>query len=143
LICPQAPSGQRRLANSGIIPHGLGLISIRAETSFTYGAMAQRAVVPSAFCFPVPDALDDATAAALPNPGVSALLSLSQCAKLAKGEKVLIQGATGVTGTLAVQIATRLGAGRVIASGRNPQAPEKLRGLGASAFHCRLTNQFL
>jgi NADPH:quinone reductase-like Zn-dependent oxidoreductase len=98
-----------------------------------YGAMAQRTVVPSAFCFPVPQALDDATAAALPNPGVSALLSLSQRAKLAKGEKVLILGATGVTGKLAVQIAKRLGAGRVIASGRNPQALEKLRGLGADS----------
>jgi NADPH:quinone reductase-like Zn-dependent oxidoreductase len=98
-----------------------------------YGAMAQRTVVPAAFCFPVPDALDDATAAALPNPGVSALLSLTQRAKLAKGEKVLILGATGVTGKLAVQIAKRLGAGRVIASGRNPQALEKLRDLGADA----------
>jgi len=76
-----------------------------------YGAMAQRTVAPAAFCFPVPDALDDATAAALPNPGVSALLSLSQRAKLAKGEKVLILGATGVTGKLAVQVAKRLGAG--------------------------------
>jgi NADPH:quinone reductase-like Zn-dependent oxidoreductase len=98
-----------------------------------YGAMAQRTVVPAAFCFPVPDALDDATAAAIPNPGVSALLSLRDRAKLAKGEKVLILGATGVTGNLAVQIAKRLGAGRVIASGRNPQAFEKLRGLGADS----------
>jgi NADPH:quinone reductase-like Zn-dependent oxidoreductase len=46
---------------------------------------------------------------------------------------VLILGATGVTGKLAVQIAKRLGAGRVIASGRNPQALEKLRGLGADS----------
>lgn len=98
-----------------------------------YGAMAERSVVPTAFCFPVPDALDDATAAALPNPGVSALLSLSHRAKLAKGERVLILGATGVTGKLAVQIAKRLGAGRVIAAGRNPQALGKLRNLGADS----------
>src|SRR5271168_773558 len=98
-----------------------------------YGAMAQQTVVPAMFCFPVPDALDDATAAALPNPGVSALLSLTQRAKLAKGEKVLIQGATGVTGKLAVQIAKQLGAGRVIATGRNLQALQTLRDLGADA----------
>jgi|HubBroStandDraft_1064217.scaffolds.fasta_scaffold67174_3 NADPH:quinone reductase-like Zn-dependent oxidoreductase len=98
-----------------------------------YGAMAQRTVARTAFCFPVPDALDDATAAALPNPGVSAVLSLSQRAKVAKGEKVLILGATGVTGKLAVQIAKQLGAGRVIASGRNPQVLQKLRELGADA----------
>ena len=39
-----------------------------------YGAMAERTVVPSAFCFPVPSGIDDDTAAALPNPGVSAWL---------------------------------------------------------------------
>jgi NADPH:quinone reductase-like Zn-dependent oxidoreductase len=98
-----------------------------------YGAMAERTVVPAGFCFPVPSGLDDATAAALPNPGVSALLSLNSRARVAKGETVLILGATGITGTLAVQIAKLLGAGRVIGAGRNPEALEKLRELGADA----------
>jgi NADPH:quinone reductase-like Zn-dependent oxidoreductase len=98
-----------------------------------YGAMAQRTVVPAGFCFPVPSAMDDATAATLPNPGVSAYLSLNHRAKVAKGETVLILGATGVTGTIAVQIAKLLGAGRVIGAGRNPQALQKLRELGADA----------
>ena len=96
-----------------------------------YGAMAERTIVPGAFCFPVPNALDDATAAAIPNPGVSAFLSLTHRAKLAPGEKVLILGATGVTGKLAVQLAKQLGAARVIAAGRNPQQLEKLQKLGA------------
>jgi NADPH:quinone reductase-like Zn-dependent oxidoreductase len=98
-----------------------------------FGAMAERTIAPAAFCFPVPDTLDDATAAALPNPGVSALLTLQQRAKLAKSETVLVLGATGVTGKLAVQIAKLLGAGRVIAAGRNIQALDKLRALGADA----------
>ncbi len=98
-----------------------------------YGAMAERTVVPAGFCFPVPSGMDDATAAALPNPGVSALLSLNHRAKVAKGETVLILGATGITGTIAVQMAKLLGAGRVIGAGRNPQALEKLRALGADA----------
>lgn len=98
-----------------------------------YGAMAERTVVPAGFCFPVPKEMDDATASALPNPGVSALLSLNSRAKVAKGETVLILGATGITGTIAVQIAKLLGAGRVIGAGRNPEALEKLRGLGADA----------
>ena len=98
-----------------------------------FGAMAKRTVAPAAFCFPVPDSLDDATAAALPNPGVSAWLVLSQRAKIAKGETVLILGATGVTGKLAAQIAKLLGAGRVIAAGRNAKALEKLLQLGADA----------
>lgn len=98
-----------------------------------FGSMAQRTIAPAAFCFPIPDSLDDATAAALPNPGVSAWLVLSQRAKVAKGETVLILGATGVTGKLAVQIAKLLGAGRVIASGRNAKSLDKLRELGADA----------
>jgi NADPH:quinone reductase-like Zn-dependent oxidoreductase len=98
-----------------------------------YGAMAEITVVPAGFCFPVPSGMDDATAAALPNPGVSALLSLDSRAKVAKGETVLILGATGITGTIAVQIAKLLGAGRVIGAGRNPEALEKLRVLGADA----------
>src|SRR5215467_1944898 len=50
-----------------------------------FGAMAELAVVPGSFCFTVPDELDDRTAAALPNPGVSAWLSLAQRAKLVAG----------------------------------------------------------
>ena len=69
-----------------------------------YGAMAERTVVPRRFCFSLPDEVDDATAAALPNPGVSAWLSLSWRARLTQEESVLILGATGTTGRLAVQI---------------------------------------
>jgi len=96
-----------------------------------YGAMAERTLVRQAQCFPVPDALDDETAAAMPNPGVSAWLTLKHRAKLAQGETVLILGATGVTGKLAVQIAKILGAGRVVAAGRNEQVLSTLHELGA------------
>src|SRR5215813_12484997 len=87
-----------------------------------HGAMAQRTVVPLAFTFPVPENVSDETAAALPNPGISAWLSLSYRAKLVQGENVLILGATGVTGKLAIKIARLLGAARVVAAGRNQQA---------------------
>ena len=95
--------------------------------------MAERTVVRQAQCFPVPDDLDDVTAAAIPNPGVSAWLSLQHSAKLAAGETVLILGATGVTGKLAVQIAKILGAGRVVAAGRNTNVLSTLHALGADA----------
>lgn len=98
-----------------------------------YGAMAQRTVLPRAFAFPVPEGMSDQTAAALPNPGVSAWLSLAFRAKLAPGENVLILGATGVTGKLAIKIAKILGAGRVVAAGRNREALSELRTLGADA----------
>lgn len=98
-----------------------------------FGAMAQRTVVPKAFVFPVPDSVSDELAAALPNPGVSAWLALTFRAKLVRGENVLILGATGVAGKLAVQIAKILGAGRVVTAGRNPKSLTALRELGADA----------
>ena len=70
-------------------------------------------------------------ASALPNPGVSAWLSLTYRAKLAPGETVLVLGATGVTGQLAIQIAKLLGAKRVIGAGRDARALGRLRELGA------------
>jgi NADPH:quinone reductase-like Zn-dependent oxidoreductase len=97
-----------------------------------YGAMAERTVVRRAQCFSVPQDVDDDTAAAIPNPGVSAWLSLKHSARLALGETVLILGATGVTGKLAVQIAKILGAGRV-AAGRNERVLSTLLELGADA----------
>ena len=98
-----------------------------------HGAMAERTVVPRAFTFPIPENVDDATAAALPNPGISAWLSLTYRAKLARGENVLILGATGVTGKLAVKIAKLLGAARVVAAGRNQEALNRLGDSGADA----------
>jgi NADPH:quinone reductase-like Zn-dependent oxidoreductase len=103
-------------------------------TRAPYGAMAQRTVVPRAFTFAVPDGVDDETAASLPNPGVSAWLSLASRAKLRPGENVLILGATGITGKLAVRIAKLLGAGRVVAAGRNERVLNTLSELGADAI---------
>jgi NADPH:quinone reductase-like Zn-dependent oxidoreductase len=98
-----------------------------------FGAMAELTVAPRAFCFPIPAALDDLTAAALPNPGVSAWLTMTHRANFTTGETALILGATGVTGQLAVQIAKLLGAKHVTAAGRNERALAKLRTMGADA----------
>ncbi len=96
-----------------------------------FGAMAERSLVSAGLCLPVPDALDDVTAAALANPGMSAWASLVLRAKLERGETVLIHGATGSAGSLAVQLAKYLGAGKVIVTGRNAEALEGLKALGA------------
>jgi NADPH:quinone reductase-like Zn-dependent oxidoreductase len=97
------------------------------------GSMCQRTVVSRTFCWPVPDGVDNAVAAALPNPGLSSWLPLITSARLAPGESVLILGATGVAGQLAIQIAKHLGAGRVVAAGRNEQILATLHKLGADA----------
>jgi NADPH:quinone reductase-like Zn-dependent oxidoreductase len=96
-----------------------------------YGAMAEETVAPSAQCLPVPDELDDVTAAAIANPAMSSCAALTERAKLKAGETVLINGATGAAGQLAVQIARHLGAAKVIATGRNGEALREAAALGA------------
>src|SRR5215470_11530942 len=98
-----------------------------------FGAMAEIAVVRRAQCFDLPETIDDALAAALVNPGVSAWLSLSHRAKLQRGETLFILGATGVTGQLAIQVAKILGAKRVVAAGRNEEILRTLPDFGVDA----------
>src|SRR5207247_1532128 len=86
-----------------------------------------------AMTFPIPDSVDEVVAAAAWNPGLSAWMTLTWRARLEAGETVLVLGATGVTGKLAVQTARRLGAGRIVAAGRNPRALDELLDLGATA----------
>lgn len=96
-----------------------------------YGSMAEWAVVPEAQCVPVPEGLDDVTAAAIANPGMSSWAAYTERAMLKPGETVLVNGATGTSGRLAVQIARTLGAGKVIATGRNRDALREVAVLGA------------
>ena len=96
-----------------------------------FGSIAEIAVASKSFCVPIPGALDDATAAAIVNPGMSSWLALKLRAAMVEGETVLVLGATGAAGGLAVRIAKLLGAKRVIAAGRNSTILEQLRGAGA------------
>jgi NADPH:quinone reductase-like Zn-dependent oxidoreductase len=96
-----------------------------------YGAMAEKAVAPGTQCVRLPDGLDDITAAAIANPGMSSWAAFKERVKLVAGENVLINGATGTAGRLAVQIAKYLGAKTVIATGRNVEVLKSLASLGA------------
>lgn len=84
-----------------------------------FGGMAEATVARKSLCVPIPDDLDDITAAAIANPGMSSWAALSERARFVAGEAVLINGATGSSGQLAVQIARHRGASKVIATGRN------------------------
>lgn len=95
-----------------------------------HGGMAETTVVPEARCLPVPDALDDVAAAALINAGMSSFAALAERAELKAGETVLVNGATGAAGRLAIAVARHLGAARVVATGRNANA---LAAVGADA----------
>lgn len=96
-----------------------------------WGSMAERTVVPAAQCLSLPDDLDDITAAAIANPGMSSWAAYTERARLEAGETVLVNGATGTAGRLAVQIAKHLGARKVIATGRNVEALRSVEALGA------------
>jgi NADPH:quinone reductase-like Zn-dependent oxidoreductase len=96
-----------------------------------YGSMAELAIAPFAQCLPISDGLDDVTAAAIANPGMSSWAAFTERARLKAGETVLVNGATGTAGRLAVQIAKHLGASKVIATGRNPHALREVTALGA------------
>jgi NADPH2:quinone reductase len=87
-----------------------------------WGTMAELAAAPRNPLISVPDGLGDFEAAAIANPGMSAWMALKERAGLASGETVLVLGATGVAGQLAIQVARQFGAGRVIAAGRNVDA---------------------
>ena len=91
-------------------------------------------VNPQARCLPLPDDLDDVTAAAIANPGMSSWAAYVDRAKLKPGETVLVNGAAGTAGRLAVQIARHLGAGKVIATARNADALKSVAALGADVM---------
>ncbi len=99
----------------------------------TPGAMAQRVRANDDDIVPVPGSIDPAAAAAIGNSGVAAYLPLVEVARLQPGETVLVLGATGAVGQLAIQIAHRKGAGRVIGVARDHDALHGLLTLGADA----------
>lgn len=95
-----------------------------------YGAMAERTLVPRESVLEIADGVDGAVAAALGNTGITAWLALEWRARLQPGETVLVLGATGAVGRVAVQVARELGAGHVVAADR---PNERLPLLGADA----------
>jgi NADPH:quinone reductase-like Zn-dependent oxidoreductase len=98
-----------------------------------FGSWAQRSRIDPATTFPVPDGVDDDLAVALGIAGLAAWLPLTRHATVSKEKSVLILGATGIVGRIAIQAAKILGAGLVVGAGRNPVALEELTDLGADA----------
>lgn len=95
------------------------------------GMLAEKATVYRDKIVPLPAGLNDSIAAALPNAVFGSAMALRFRAGIEPGDTVLVNGATGVTGRVAVQIAKHYGAGKVIATGRNLQSLNELTDLGA------------
>lgn len=98
-----------------------------------WGMLAERAPVPAGWAIEVPDGVDDITAAAIVNPAASSWLPYDRLIAPGSAPTVVVNGATGASGTLAVEAARLHGAGRVVAAGRNREALEVLRSRGADA----------
>jgi NADPH:quinone reductase-like Zn-dependent oxidoreductase len=84
--------------------------------------------------FVIPDEVDDVTMAAIAIPAMSSWAALTERAHMAAAETVFINGATGASGRLAIQIAKHLGAKKVIATGRNEAQLTNLSKLGADVM---------
>lgn len=95
------------------------------------GMIAEKALIDKGRIVKLPANIDYITAAALPNAVLGAAAALRYRADIQPGQTVLINGATGVTGMVAVQIAKYYGAAKIIVTGRNSSALEKLLELGA------------
>ncbi len=98
-----------------------------------YGSMAERTLVPREVLLPVAEGVDDEVAAALGNTGLGGWLALEWRSGLQPGETVLVLGATGAVGSVAVQAAKLLGAGRVVAADRPDERLHRLLDRGADA----------
>jgi NADPH:quinone reductase-like Zn-dependent oxidoreductase len=95
------------------------------------GMMAEKATIERSRIVPLPAAISDSVAAALPNAVIGAAMGLKFKAAIQPGDVVLINGATGFTGHVAVQIAKHYGAKKVIVTGRNQTSLNELLSLGA------------
>ena len=95
------------------------------------GMLAEKATIEKDRIVPLPSGVSDSAAAALANAVIGSAMGLRFKADLQPGDVVLINGATGFTGRVAVQIAKHYGAKKVIVTGRNPRSLEELLTLGA------------
>lgn len=95
------------------------------------GTTAEKVNVEKGFVIPVPEELDFAIAAALPNAVMGSAMGLRFKGEMKPGDTVLINGATGVTGRIAVQVARLYGAKKIIVTGRNEESLKSLLELGA------------
>ncbi|MFE1972292.1 quinone oxidoreductase family protein [Streptomyces hygroscopicus] len=118
---------------------GADAVVRRADGSLGYvmvmgaGTLAERIVIDPAAVIPVPDGADPALLVATMNPALSSWAALRTRVPFQAGQSVLVHGATGNAGSMAVKVAKHLGAARVIAAGRNRSRLDELTDQGADA----------
>jgi NADPH:quinone reductase-like Zn-dependent oxidoreductase len=115
----------------GLLPDGQRVYFLTLDTE--HGSMAEQTLARPGRCLPLPSGADPVTIAAAVNPAMSSWVALRRRVHLQPGQGVLVLGATGSAGQMAVQIARHLGAGRVVGLGRDERRLSALTALGADA----------
>ena len=110
-----------------------GLLRYFVLPDTTLGAMAEQTVIDPRRSIVLPAGADPVALAAAMNPAMSSWVALRQRVSFQPGQDVLVLGATGNAGQMAVQVARRLGAGQIIAAGRDAERLAALPALGATA----------
>lgn len=121
----------------GRSPDGMLRYFVLPDT--TMGAMAEQTVIDQRRSIALPEGADPVVVAAAVNPVMSSWIALRQRTHFEPGQTVLILGATGSSGRVAIQVAKHFGAGHIIGAGRDPKRLSKLGGLGADTI-VRLDN---
>jgi len=112
-----------------LLPDGRRVYFVASEMAF--GTMAEKAIVDTRRMVVLPGDADAVKVAAALNPAMSSWVALRRRVPLEAGQEVLILGVTGNAGQMAVQIAKRLGAGRVVGAGRDQERLREALGMGA------------
>jgi NADPH:quinone reductase-like Zn-dependent oxidoreductase len=109
-------------------------LGTRVWAIITTGGFAEFCSAPDGHLIPVPDEVDNATAAAYGVAGLAGWMSVRTRGEVRQGETVLVLGASGVVGQVAIQTARQSGAGRIIAVSRTQEGIDRALGLGADTF---------
>jgi NADPH:quinone reductase-like Zn-dependent oxidoreductase len=115
----------------GVVRDPKGRIRYAVLDDTRLGTMAERTVIDLDRSVVLPNGIDPVQVAAAMNPAMSSWVALRRRVDFRRGQRVLILGATGNAGRMAIQVAKRLGAGQVVAAGRDPGRLAGLRALGA------------
>jgi len=131
-VFPQIPGME---AGGEIEAVGEGVTDLRAGDRVialaSDGAYAESLVTPASLVFRIPNALSFEDAAALAVQGLTALHVLTLCARMKRGERVLVHAAAGGVGSLAVQLAKLGGASQVVGTASSEEKRALVRELGA------------
>ncbi|MFJ2087833.1 zinc-binding alcohol dehydrogenase family protein [Streptomyces sp. NPDC087901] len=115
----------------GVVRDGSGRLRYAVLDDTDLGTFAERTVIDVRRSVLLPDTIDPVRIAAAMNPGMASWVAMRRRIAFREGGRVLILGATGSAGSMAIQIAKRFGAAQVIAAGRDTTRFKDLEALGA------------